>query len=110
PNRGGARATRRRGEKGSTMKRAIARSIVGASIAAGLLAVAAPAHAAMLPCDAEVVTGGVVYACGSVNYPTDDNGLPSGAPTDGSATVSSAGAPIGGAAVVAGDSTGITLP
>ena len=91
------------------MKRAIARYTVGATIAAGFLAVTAPAHAAMLPCGAEGVTGGAIYACGSVDYPTDDNGLPSGAPTDGSATVSSAGAPIGGDAVVSGDSSGITL-
>ena len=63
----------------------------------------------MLPCDAETVTGGAAYACGSVNYPSDPSGVPTGAPTDGSLVVSSAGGPVGGDAVVSGDASAITV-
>lgn len=91
------------------MKRAVARYAIGAGIVTGFFALAAPVHADMLPCDAETVTGGAAYVCGSVNYPTDPSGTPSGAPTDGSLIVSSAGAPVGGDAVVSGDSSALTV-
>jgi len=88
------------------MKRTVLLSTLGASVLAGVL-LAGPVKAET--CNPDPIVGSTAHACGSLTYPTDGAGTPTGPPTSGYIIVSG-GVPQGGVIGVRGnDQPSITV-